>query len=52
MATSKKAKDEAPVEEVTPTIEEAKAMFEENPGLSAVLTDQGFLHRDGSLPAQ
>ena len=52
MATSKKAKDESTVEEVAPTVEEVKAMFEENPGLSAVLTDQGFLHRDGSLTAQ
>ena len=40
------------VARIQPTVEEAKAMFNENPGLAAVLTDQGFLHRDGSITAQ
>ena len=32
-----------------PTVLEAEAMFAENPGLSAVVTDQGTLLRDGIL---
>lgn len=43
------ATNEEQVEEQHPTVEEAKAMFGENPGLASVLTDAGWLHRDGSL---
>lgn len=54
MAKAKAApQDQAPqdeqVDEQHPTIEEAKAMFDENPGLASVLTTEGWLHRDGSL---
>lgn len=31
------------------SVEEAKVMFADNPGLSSVLTTEGFLHRDGAL---
>lgn len=37
--------------EHTPTPDEARAMFEENPGLSNVLTTEGNLSRDGILTA-
>ena len=37
------------VEEHTPTVAEAKAMFEGNPGLASVVTTEGTLHRDGSV---
>lgn len=32
-----------------PSLEEAQAMFADNPGLAAVLTDRGTLTRDGVL---
>lgn len=32
-----------------PTIAEARVMFSENPGLACVLTDAGFLNRDGTF---
>ena len=42
----------APVElpvELTPSVIEAQVMFTENPGLAAVHTTEGILHRDGVL---
>lgn len=33
----------------TPTVEQARAMFEQNPGLSSVVTTEGSLSRDGIL---
>lgn len=38
----------APVE-LTPTVIEAQAMFADNPGLAAVHTTEGILHRNGVL---
>lgn len=35
--------------EVMPTVPEAQAMFTDNPGLAAVHTVDGILHRDGVL---
>lgn len=32
-----------------PTVDEAKAMFEGNPGLAHVLTDEGMMSRDGTI---
>jgi hypothetical protein len=36
---------------VTPSLDVAKTMFDDNPGLSAVLTKEGWLHRNGQLVA-
>lgn len=33
----------------TPTVAQGRAMFEENPGLSSVVTTDGLLHRNGVL---
>jgi hypothetical protein len=35
--------------EELPTVREAQAMFRGNPGLAVVVTESGFLHRDGRL---
>lgn len=43
--------DGAPAADTTPTPDEARAMFEENPGLAHVLTTEGSLSRDGILTA-
>ena len=32
-----------------PTPQEAQAMFADNPGLAAVVTSEGVLHRDGLI---
>ena len=47
--TEDQAANEPTAVEVPPTHDEARAMFAENPGLAAVLTTAGFLHRDGRL---
>lgn len=39
----------APLSERNPSYEEALAMFEDNPGLAWVLSDQGNLSREGTL---
>ena len=50
MATKKKdTVDVTDYEQDTPTIEQAQAMFAENPGLAHVLTTEGNLSRDGVL---
>ena len=46
---SKKETKPEPVEEHTPTPEEAKQMFKDNPGLAAVLTTEGNKLRDELL---
>lgn len=35
--------------DVPPTVAEAMAMFAERPDLSAVLTDEGWMRRDGTM---
>jgi hypothetical protein len=35
--------------EVPPTVAEAQEIFAGNPGVAAVLTDQGYLNRDGTF---
>jgi hypothetical protein len=40
---------DTPAVAANPTIEEAEAMFADNPGLASVLTDRGNLTRSGFL---
>ena len=49
MTKKSEAKAEAVAKEHTPDLAEAKEMFAGNPGLAAVLTTEGMLHRDGNL---
>lgn len=50
MATKKVTKpDDAENDSDLVTVEEAQAIFEERPDVANVATDQGILHRDGTL---
>lgn len=49
VAKKKETVDVTDYEQDTLTIEQAQAMFAENPGLAHVMTDQGNLSRDGIL---
>lgn len=40
---------DVPADDVTPTPEEARGMFDARPDLAAVLTTDGWLRRDGTL---
>lgn len=49
MAKKPAVDDTVQPQDDTPTVEQAREMFKENPGLAHVLTTEGSLSRDGIL---
>ena len=53
-ASSESAGEDVPAvadPDATPSVQDAEAMFAENPGLASVLTDRGVMTRDGVVTA-